>query len=776
MTSYSGVTWRVDYGEISEREQFRVGRLSLESYDAYFPLSELTDLIDTLTAVTPLGLNMIVRGSKVQAVKVSDGLLTSVVISPRLDTGTPVESMRLPLSELTDLLYALSLFRADTSALPDDWDFSKPNPINEAALPKYLQQTELSATIGVVEWKPTEGATAAQNRVSLQAAVDAAVASGLVLRLPAGTTHIAGGHVNVTGKLRVIGGSFGPSATVLHQDTKGKAIFKVSAADCAFDGFTFEGEGLDVTGLPLNGAASFRQHVGVWATLTAHRLSVTNVVSKDIVTAVVIGDFLPGETPTYSSSGLTGLILDNIRCVNVWVGVGGGPVIDPIVTNITGDYTYCTGTPSNGDVGSPPHLVYFSSDTAHPSAGGFYDKIAGSNVSVAGGVLKLKHMSGVAVGAVIARNTRGILEMEEVTDFTVESLVSTGDGYLDTGSAYGRGSVWLVGCKNGTIRGINITFATGTHGSAVWTNSGCEDLIFERPVIVARRSTDTATVFAMLDQGKRTRVVDPQIRSEGATILSGLATAGLDQVIRRPRVSGAFTNAVSGANRRALIEYDPVDILPSRLVVPSRSFQVSGAPASEQPIFRDVSVGQALPSGFSDDFNVAGRLAMSWTDDHKRWQVAGVEGPDYGTWRVTSGKAIYDGGSARSFAFVDAVKADGVLTFVVGAVPNGDEGVLLRYQDKDNYIAVVPYAGAGDYRLRIIKRVAGAASQTAISTVQAAPGDTGVITLVGTSISVTLNGSPAVSGTVAEFTTATKFGLMGISTGKTFSVSSMSFA
>lgn len=99
MTSYSGVTWRVDYGEISEREQFRVGRLSLESYDAYFPLSELTDL-----------------------------------------------------------LYALSLFRADTSALPDDWDFSKPVPIKEAALPKYLQQTELSATIE----QATEDATSAR--------------------------------------------------------------------------------------------------------------------------------------------------------------------------------------------------------------------------------------------------------------------------------------------------------------------------------------------------------------------------------------------------------------------------------------------------------------------------------------------------------------------------------------------------------------------------------------------------------------------------------------
>lgn len=150
MTSYNGVTWRVNYGEVSEREQFRVGRLSLESYDAYFPLSQLQDLIDTLNAVTPLGLSVIARGSQVQAVKVSDGLLTSVVISPRLDTGTPVESMRLPLSELTDLLYALSLFRSDTSALPDDWDFSKPVPIKEDLLPAYLRPDELNATIARV--------------------------------------------------------------------------------------------------------------------------------------------------------------------------------------------------------------------------------------------------------------------------------------------------------------------------------------------------------------------------------------------------------------------------------------------------------------------------------------------------------------------------------------------------------------------------------------------------------------------------------------------------
>lgn len=147
MTDYVGVTWRVNYGELGEQEQFRVGYVGVESYDAYFPISQLTDLINTLNAVVPLGLELVAKGSAVQARKVSGGNIVSVVIEPRLDTGTPSEIMRLYLTDLTDLVYALSLLQSalPSNPEPDDWDGTRPWVLGPESIPNYLQPTALDA-------------------------------------------------------------------------------------------------------------------------------------------------------------------------------------------------------------------------------------------------------------------------------------------------------------------------------------------------------------------------------------------------------------------------------------------------------------------------------------------------------------------------------------------------------------------------------------------------------------------------------------------------------
>ncbi|QRI45084.1 esterase [Microbacterium phage Shocker] len=155
MTDYRGVTWRVNYGEISERDQFRVGYINQESYDGYFELSSLADLISVLSTVSGLSLNQIARGVSLQARKVSDGLLTSIRIEPRLDTGEPPRIMQLKLADLTDLLYALGLFQADlASASPDDWDISEKLPVallgRDGKLPETTVPDRLSPA-GVAE-------------------------------------------------------------------------------------------------------------------------------------------------------------------------------------------------------------------------------------------------------------------------------------------------------------------------------------------------------------------------------------------------------------------------------------------------------------------------------------------------------------------------------------------------------------------------------------------------------------------------------------------------
>lgn len=773
MTEFRGYVWRAQYGEIGEIDKFRIGYNDVSSFEAVFPIGQLADLISVLSGISGQPAGTPVKGTYLQARKYSDGSSLQVDVSNRSDAN-PVLIFSVAASDLTDLVSVLTdLSNAVPGSKPADWDNSHVKKIPETQLPDRLSEAELSATIAqvgrVLNWAPADGATAAENRASLQSAVGFASSMGLSLKITE-SAHIAGGHVLVSSRLTVIWAE----GVTLYQDTRGKAIFKVTAADCKFVDPTFEGAGLDVTGLPLFGADSFRQHVGIWATLTAHHLTVTRITARNIVCGIVVGDFQPGETPSYSAPGLVALRVEGAVFEDVWVGIGGGPVVDPAIIGVMGNYKYVTGTPTNGDIGSPPHLVYFSSDTEHPSFGGFYDKIVGSDVENAGGVLKLKHMSGFTVGSLVARGTRGLLELEECSDFNIESLISTEDGYLDTGSAYGRGSIWLVECKNGTLGGINITFAEGTHGHAVWTNGGCEDIVFERPTIVARRSVASASVRGILDQGKRTKIIEPTVRSERAAILAGVTIAGRSQMLVRPRTSGAMTNAVNGTGALGVIDYDPIDIMPSRSVTPSRTFQVSGAPASEQPIYRDRSVGQVMPVGFTDDFTAPGRVSLASTDDRKAYAYVNADGVSGGTWVVSSGLAKFAGGTARGMALVDGGKADGTLAATIGALPTGDEGLVIRALDQNNYIAVIPYSG-GSNVVKIIKRVAGAVTGVATSSVVAQVGDVLSVEATGTSIVAKLNGATVASGTVSELSTATKCGLIGTSTQMLFGVSNLTF-
>lgn len=124
MTDYSGVIWRVNYGEISEREQFRVGYVGQGSYDAYFEVAALAELISILNTVQPFAIGQIAKGVTLQALKVSAGHKTEVVIEP-LSGVNPEQIMRLELGTLNDLVYALQLFQTALPSSPeaDDWSF-----------------------------------------------------------------------------------------------------------------------------------------------------------------------------------------------------------------------------------------------------------------------------------------------------------------------------------------------------------------------------------------------------------------------------------------------------------------------------------------------------------------------------------------------------------------------------------------------------------------------------------------------------------------------------
>lgn len=123
-STVSGVHWKANYGEISERAACRVGRVESDTWEASFPIAELADLISVLQGVNSLGVGIVQRGTYVQARKVDAGFFTDVIVEPYSITGVPAEIMRFGDTLLSDLLYTLQLLAQDIiNRYPDGWDF-----------------------------------------------------------------------------------------------------------------------------------------------------------------------------------------------------------------------------------------------------------------------------------------------------------------------------------------------------------------------------------------------------------------------------------------------------------------------------------------------------------------------------------------------------------------------------------------------------------------------------------------------------------------------------
>lgn len=628
-----------------------------------------------------------------------------------------------------------------------------------------------SAAFGTVIASLDTAASGATNRAALAAAATAAMDTGYTLIIKPGEYEYAGDEIVVDRKLTAI-----TTGAIIHQSTKARGVFDVSAPDCTFLDFGVRGAGLDVTGYPLNGADSFRRHVGIRVRLSAHRIQIDNARGRDIMSIVAIGDYWPGETPTYSATTLQNPSITNIDAHNVWVAVVGGPVSDPFIDHVAGDWAYCFGAPTNGDPNSPPHLVYISSDTAHPSSGGSYSRIAGSGVSAAGGALKLKHMSGAQVDVVTARNCKGLAEFEEVTDSKISGLSSTGETYPTTGD--NRGAIWMVNCQRLKFTDPSITFANTDHGLGIWMNSQCADIELIRPRIVANRLTASTTVYGIRGTGPGLIIRDPFFDSKGAAIQAGAYLEGADSRVSNPVAAGAIVYPVYARTGRQLVDYDSLSLLPSRSVAGSRAIGVHADATAGGSAFRDRAVGQPAVIGFADTFDRADVQTLGHTDNLRPWRYIGLAGEFNGTWQITSNAAQYAGGSARGLAVVDGGKADGVLTAVVGSLPvTAADGWVLRATDTSNYIALLIDPATG--RPVLQKRVAG--SPTTVYSggagTEIAAGDSVAITLAGTSVSVTRNGTSIVPAqTISDVPTSNLHGLLGVTGGTSTKTASIAFA
>jgi len=167
-------------------------------------------------------------------------------------------------------------------------------------------------------------------------------------------------------------------------------------------------------------------------------------------------------------------------------------------------------------------------------------------------------------------------------------------------------------------------------------------------------------------------------------------------------------------------------------------------------------------AGFTDSFNAADGV-LDYTEDGKAWIKATTTGSGVTAWERVSGAAKMVSPSITSFAVADGLSANGVFTTTIGNVGTTRAAyIVFRYVDRSNYLFLNTQAAGTPTRYLLRKVVAGTASNITTTATAANDGDVVAITMSGTSISVSVNGTATnIAGTtVSDHSTATKHGFL----------------
>lgn len=167
-------------------------------------------------------------------------------------------------------------------------------------------------------------------------------------------------------------------------------------------------------------------------------------------------------------------------------------------------------------------------------------------------------------------------------------------------------------------------------------------------------------------------------------------------------------------------------------------------------------------AGFVDGFNAADGT-LDYTEDGKPWIKTSNTGTGVVAWERVSGAAKMVSPSVTSLAVADGLAADGVFTATFGNVGTARSSyIVFRYADRQNYLFLNTQAAGTPTRYLMRKMVDGVASNLTTTATPANNGDVVAITMSGTSISVSVNGTPTnIAGvTVSEHATATKYGFL----------------
>lgn len=621
-----------------------------------------------------------------------------------------------------------------------------------------------------ISWRPAPGATAAQNRTALQAAVDQAIADQRALLIDyLGTVDVAG-TVTVAGTVEIYG--YGWLLTSLRQQTKPEPIFTITGSNVTIHDLGGKGVDLNMGSLPAQDG--WQRYAFIYVRGGTPGFNGYNLRANTLACGVRVTRAM-GDTAGITSTDR--FVVDNLYVDNVWAGLVGGYFNDPQITRVRGSYNKATGT----DAASPPHLIYLNNGTyagdttLRYTRGGVVSGIlVGDGPDSIGAAVSIKSCIGTVINDVVARNCRGVLEIADCIDTTFGTVLSVDDKYpRDAGGESARASVSFSNCVRTTIESLSVRFANVDHGRAVRMESDSTDCVIQNLTIVDNSTVDsTATTVPGFDvyiQGTRNRVRNAKLTNIGAPRWAGIvfAATGTGGAAIAPAIEEGYKYSIkcNADHSRALVDYDPASVRVSRAISGSMKLSVD---AGANPTIRDRSIGQTDPTGFIDEFERGVTVVgLAATDDGKTWIYPSASSA---SWRANaSGAAGYIGAGARNLAVVEGGSPNGTLKTTVGAISGFGSGAALRAQDTDNYIGLMFNTAAANGQLDLHKRVGGTRTSLGQSAVGAVAVDSVIeIVLAGSTITVKVNGSTVITTSSAtDFLTVTRHGILGTVDGVT---------
>lgn len=630
-----------------------------------------------------------------------------------------------------------------------------------------LVKTKLSATYvvrGFVDAKADFGvspdATAAQNTSRLTAAVAAAEAARKPLMLPiTGDDWIDVDNTIEIITARVLG--WGVGVTRVRSTVAPRPIFRLrgsgeigSMTFTSTTGNNVSAFWSDAAPVDFRGETMAAEHCAIKVEYPAHHARIHDI-DGFALHGIIFTCAWDDDIDAVSTELIEDLRIWNVTGDDTAFVIASRGVTECAYENISGRAVLTTG------IGAPPHVVYMTSwPTYRYSENVTLRNIRGWDCARAH-VVKLAGIKGGYASGITGRSSRGILEIRNVTDYTISDVVSL-DDTSDAAYSNQAPSIYVGEASARTvIRGGTISFNNRDHlGAIILTETTADCEVADLSIIGNRLTDATSENYCMVDLlGTRSRAT--RLRLDTASTSAQMGSAfrvrnATDVRIVKPRVRGKYRFAFASTTTTSgtMAEYDRSDIALAssatdrRVAIRTGSTEYLWLRESSMPglTVNALAYDDGRAWGVLDDVSTAGQ----WASMHDA-----VSSGSGGSWRrdPAEGHSLYNqSGHSNANQRVLTTASDVAVTTdvrFVGTVDTHAAGVLLRCvdADDDDYLAVDLMLGY----VRLRKRAAATMTVLAETAYAVQSGRRYVLkaAIVGNVVTVTVDGVQVLTYTLA---------------------------